>query len=128
MPSASILIAVVDDEESVRKALGRLISSAGFDVQIFSSGPDFLHSTQRRPQCVVLDVRMPHMDGFELQRKLMRSELPIPIIVITGDDSAECRARALQQGAKAFLRKPVDDALLLEAIAGALLPAAPAIA
>jgi FixJ family two-component response regulator len=126
MPSAAILIAVVDDEESVRNALGRLIHSAGFDVQTFSSGLEFLHSTERRPQCVVLDVRMPHMDGFEVQRTLMRAELPIPIIVITGDDSAECRTRALQQGAKAYLRKPVDEALLLDAIASALLPASPA--
>jgi FixJ family two-component response regulator len=122
MPKRSVLIAVVDDEESVRKALGRLISAAGFDVQIFSSGPDFLRSTQQRPHCVVLDVRMPHMDGFEVQRTLMRADEPVPVIIITGDDSADCRARALQQGAKAYLRKPVDDALLLEAIESALLP------
>ena len=126
MPKVSVLIAVVDDEESVRKALGRLISAAGFDVQTFSSGPDFLRSTQQRPHCVVLDVRMPHMDGFEVQRMLMRVDPPIPIIVITGDDSAECRARALQQGARAYLRKPVDEALLLDAIASALLPRSPA--
>jgi len=123
MPKVSVLIAVVDDEESVRKALGRLISAAGFDVQVFSSGADFLCSTQP-PQCVVLDVRMPNMDGFEVQRALMQADPPMPIIVITGDDSAECRTRALEQGAKAYLRKPVDDALLLAAIESALLPGA----
>ena len=126
MPKISVLIAVVDDEESVRKALGRLIGAAGFDVQTFASGADFLRSTQQRPHCVVLDVRMPHMDGFEVQRALMRADPPMPVVIITGDDSPECRARALQQGARAYLRKPVDDALLLDAIQSALLPASPA--
>jgi len=123
MPPTGVLIAVVDDEESVRKALGRLIGSAGFDVLTFASGVEFLSAARElSPQCVVLDVRMPHMDGFELQQALLRGDRPVPVVVITGDDSPECRARALRHGARAYLRKPVDGAQLLEAIQSALCP------
>ncbi len=123
MPHAGVLIAVVDDDESVRKALGRLMGSAGFDVLTFASAAEFLSAAgELSPQCVVLDVRMPHMDGFELQKALLRGGRPVPVIVITGDDSTECRARALHHGARAYLRKPVDGAQLLDAIHSALCP------
>jgi len=80
MPPTGVLIAVVDDEESVRKALGRLIGSAGFDVLTFASGVEFLSAARElSPQCVVLDVRMPHMDGFELQQALLRGDRPVPV-------------------------------------------------
>jgi len=115
------LIAVVDDEESVRRALGRLIRSAGFDVETFSSGTDFLVSLQRRrPHCVVLDMRMPHVSGFDVQEEMNGTAAGIPVVVITGDYSVEGRARALNLGAVAYLRKPVDDAMLLSAIRAAL--------
>lgn len=111
------LISVVDDEESVRKALGRLISAAGFGVETFSSGIDFMHSLRRRePQCVVLDLRMPVVNGFDIQRALRQSHPDIAVVVITGDDSTESRDRILEQGAIAYLRKPVDEAMLLEAL------------
>jgi FixJ family two-component response regulator len=117
MPKDASLIAVIDDEESVRKALGRLMRAAGFDVETFSSGSDFLHSLeQRQPRCVVLDLRMPHVNGFDVQEALARRALSLPVVIITGDDSPESRDRALAQGARAFLRKPVDDAALLDAI------------
>jgi two-component system response regulator FixJ len=121
MAKVSFLIAVVDDEESVRKALGRLIRAAGFDVQTFASGADFLRSAQSQcHQCVVLDVRMPQMDGFEIQEALRRIGVRMPVVIITGDDSPEYRARAFKQGARAYLRKPVDEAMLLDAIQSAL--------
>ena len=121
MTKVSFRIAVVDDEESVRKALGRLIRAAGFDVQTFPSGADFLHSTQAQcHHCVVLDVRMPLMDGFEIQQELRRIGVRMPVVIITGDDSPEYRARAFKQGAGAYLRKPVDEAMLLDAIQSAL--------
>ena len=115
------LIAVVDDEDSVRKALGRLIRSAGFNVETFSSGTDFLLSLrQRRPHCVVLDLRMPQLSGFDVQQEMKVVDAGVPVVVITGDYSAEGRARALNLGATAYLRKPVDDATLLAAIRAAV--------
>lgn len=118
------LVAVVDDEESVRKALGRLIRSAGFSVETFGSAVEFMHSLQRhRPDCVVLDLRMPVVSGSEVQSAMVRSGAVVPVVIITGDDSPESRARALGQGAIAYLRKPVDDTALLDAIQAAIAPA-----
>jgi FixJ family two-component response regulator len=111
------LIAVVDDEESVRKALGRLIRSAGFAVETFGSAVEFMQSLQRhRPDCVVLDLRMPVVGGMEVQSALARSGAGVPVIIITGDDAPQTRERVLRQGARAFLRKPVDGTALLDAI------------
>ena len=117
------LVAVVDDEESVRRALGRLIRAAGYVVETFSSGSDFLQSLPRRkPRCLVLDLRMPAVSGFDILQVLQG--LPgggVPAVVITGDDSADSRERALRHGVRAYLRKPVDDAALLNAIQAAML-------
>lgn len=121
MLESTPVIAIVDDEESVRKALGRLIRAAGFNVETFSSGADFLLSLrQRLPHCVVLDLRMPRVNGFQVQQALAKAGNLLPVVIITGDDSAESRARALEQGARAYLRKPVDDATLIDAIQTAL--------
>ncbi|MBC5783826.1 response regulator [Ramlibacter sp. USB13] len=115
------LVAVVDDEESVRRALGRLIRSAGFGVETFASGVEFMQSLQRhQPDCVVLDLRMPMVSGLEVQSAMVRSGTRVPVIIITGDDSPQTRERTLRQGARAYLRKPVDDAMLIEAIQGAI--------
>ena len=115
------LIAVVDDEESVRRALGRLIRSAGFGVETYGSGVEFMQSLQRhRPDCVVLDLRMPVVTGFDVQSALQRSGTPVPVVIITGDDSPDGRERTLRNGARAYLRKPVDDAMLIDAIHSAL--------
>jgi FixJ family two-component response regulator len=115
------LVAVVDDEESVRKALGRLVRSAGYAVETFGSAVEFMHSLQRHhPDCVVLDLRMPVVSGLEVQSAIVRSGAAVPVIIITGDDSPETRERTLRQGARAYLRKPVDDTALLEAIQGAI--------
>jgi FixJ family two-component response regulator len=117
------MVAVVDDEESVRKALGRLIRAAGFRVETYASGSDFLLSVQQHlPQCVVLDLRMPHVNGFHVQQALTNAGTHLPVVIITGDDSPESRVRALAQGARAYLRKPVDDAMLLDAIQTAIRP------
>jgi FixJ family two-component response regulator len=119
--SGTALIAVVDDEESVRKALGRLLRAAGFDVETFSAGAEFLRWVERhRPHCVVLDLRMPQVSGFDVQRALVQAGANLPVVIITGDDFPEGRARALEHGAKAYLRKPVDEATLLDAIRRAI--------
>ena len=121
MPSVDTLIAIVDDEESVRKALSRLIRAAGFGVETYASGADFLRAVEQRPpHCVVLDLRMPHISGFDVLRALKQADARVPVVIITGDDSPESRAEALGQGAKAYLRKPVDDAMLIDAIQTAI--------
>jgi FixJ family two-component response regulator len=111
------LVAVVDDEECIRKALGRLLRSAGVEVAVFASGVEFLESfSTRRPDCVVLDLHMPIMDGFEVQARLAKDDQPVPVIIITGYDSNEARSRALAGRPTAYLRKPVNDQTLLDAI------------
>jgi FixJ family two-component response regulator len=115
------LIAVVDDEEPVRIALRRLLRSAGFDVEMFASGAQFLQSLKgHRPDCVVLDLHMAQVNGFAVQERLAAAAERPPVVVITGHDSESTRERALAGGASAYLRKPVDDGALLDAIATAI--------
>jgi FixJ family two-component response regulator len=119
-PSRS-LIAVVDDEESVCRALERLLRSVGFDVATFASGAAFLESDGRwRAACVVLDVHMPGLSGIDVQARLSAAAQEVPVVVITGRDSEEVRERALAAGAAAYLRKPVDDQTLLTTLATAM--------
>ena len=115
------LVAVVDDEKSVRVAIERLLRSANFYVETFPSGIEFLESLKNhRPDCVVLDLHMPHMDGFTVQTRLAKASIRLPIVIITGHDATETRERALAGGASAYLRKPMDDQTLLDAIANAI--------
>jgi FixJ family two-component response regulator len=117
------VVAIVDDEDSVRRALERLLRSAGIDPEVFSSGENFLASLGgRRPDCVVLDLHMPGVTGFDVQARLNASGLRIPVIIITGHDSAESRDRVSALGACAYLRKPVGAKVLLEAIERATEP------
>ena len=126
MTKACLLIAVVDDEEPVRKALMRLMRSVGLSVETFASGPEFLESIETRlPDCVVLDLHMPQMDGFNVQASLARKCAALPVIIITGHDSPSARERAMEGGASAFLRKPVLDRTLLDAISAATSSAQP---
>jgi FixJ family two-component response regulator len=123
---ACLLIAIVDDEEPVRKALMRLMRSVGLSVETFASGPEFLKSIETRlPDCVVLDLHMPHMNGFNVQAHLARKYAALPVIIITGHDLPQPRERAMQGGASAFLRKPVLDRTLLGAISAATSSAQP---
>jgi FixJ family two-component response regulator len=120
------LLAVVDDDADVRVALTRLISSAGFAVETFASGAEFLRSVQdHEPACVVLDLHMPELSGFGIQGALAVDHAAVPVIVVTGHDTAESRARAMQMGAKAYLCKPVNDEALLTAIGAAIGGVAP---
>ena len=120
MTKARPLIAVVDDEQPVRKALMRLMCSAGLSVETFGSGAEFLKSVETRvPDCVVLDLHMPQMDGFSVQVSLARKCAALPVIILTGHDLPNARERAMQGGASAFLRKPVPDRTLLDAISAA---------
>jgi len=115
------LLAVVDDDADVRVALTRLVSSAGFAVETFGSGAEFLRSLgDHEPDCLVLDLHMPEMSGLDVQAALASGHSAIPVVVITGHDTPESRARAMQLGAKGYLRKPVNDSVLLEAIESAI--------
>jgi two-component system, LuxR family, response regulator FixJ len=119
-------VAVVDDEEPIRKALMRLMRSAGLSVETFGSGPEFLQSLDTRlPDCVVLDLHMPHMDGFDVQAHIARKYAALPVIILTGHDLLNARERAMDGGASAFLRKPVQDRTLLGAISAATSSAEP---
>jgi FixJ family two-component response regulator len=119
-------VAVVDDEEPIRKALMRLMRSAGLSVETFGSGAEFLKSIETRlPDCVVLDLHMPHMDGFTVQADLARKCAALPVIIVTGHDLPNARERAMAGGASAFLRKPVLDRTLLGAISAATSSAQP---
>ena len=121
MPEARALIVVVDDDASIRKAFQRLLHSAGFAVETFPSGIEFMESLKtRRPDCVVLDLHMPLMNGFEVQVQLEQTGASIPTVIVTGHDSSETRERALTGRPAAYLRKPVDDEALLDAIELAL--------
>jgi FixJ family two-component response regulator len=112
---------VVDDDDAVRRALSRLIRSLGFEAETFASGEEFLAALETRtPDCVVLDLHMPHVSGFDVQARMAEENLHIPVIVITGHDSPEARARALGEGASAYLCKPLDGQALKEAILSAV--------
>lgn len=124
MSPAPPFIAVIDDEEAVRKALRRLLHSAGFAVETFGGGEEFLASlTRRQPDCAVLDLHMPDVSGFDVLERLAAAGTRLPVIVITGGDSPGAEARVLGSGASACLRKPISDRLLLAAIAAALVAA-----
>lgn len=111
-------VAVVDDEASVLKALGRLFRSAGMAVETFGSGAEFLAFIANHSfDCLIVDLHMEGMSGFDVQRELARRKIRVPVIVITGRDSVESRARASAGGADKFLLKPVDGKLMLDSIA-----------
>jgi FixJ family two-component response regulator len=115
------LIAVVDDEESVRKSLRRLLAASQLDVVVYASGQEFLDSLSRgQPDCLVLDLQMPGLNGLEVQRSLAGTRVRFPTIIITAHDEPETRARCLSAGATAYLCKPLHDEMLLDTIAEAV--------
>ncbi len=115
------LISVVDDDVSVRESLRGLIRSVGFAVKVFASAEEFLNSDHlRNTDCLILDVRMPGMNGLELQRQLAATDRKIPVIFITAHGDDEVRSRALNGGAVDYLLKPFSEEALLNAIDAAL--------
>jgi FixJ family two-component response regulator len=119
--STSILVTVVDDDESVRDALKGLLQSVGFAAEIFSSAEELLGSdVLDRTSCLIVDVHMPVMTGLELQCRLGNRQLRIPMIFITARDDPPARAQAVKAGAIDFLQKPFAGDTLLGAIRAAL--------
>jgi FixJ family two-component response regulator len=114
-------IAVVDDDESVRQGLANLISSVGYEAELYASADQFLASSEAGgAACLVLNLRMPGMSGLELQRRLAAHSGGPPVIIITAHGDDEARAQALAAGAVAFLNKPFKEETLLGAISSAL--------
>jgi len=123
------LIAIVDDEESVRRSLRRLLVASQLDATAYASGQEFLDSLGgRQPDCLVLDLQMPGLTGLEVQRALSGARVRFPTIIITAHDEPEARARCLSAGAVAYLCKPLHDELLLDTIATAVGPMAEPVA
>src|SRR5687767_14054571 len=121
MPRRSPFIAIVDDEESVRKSLCRLFRAVGWETVAYSSGEEFLTSlNDRLPDCILLDLQMPGLSGFDVQAQLLRNGSSVPLIVLTGHDEVGSLGQRLPEGT-VILRKPVHDDTLLRAVRGALL-------
>jgi FixJ family two-component response regulator len=115
------LIAIVDDDDSIRRALQGLLKSAELPAQSFASAEEFLKSGQRHQiACLIADIRMPGMSGLELQAKLNSERCKIPIIFITAHGDEKLRMQALRAGAVEFMAKPFDDEALLESVRVAL--------
>jgi FixJ family two-component response regulator len=115
------LISVVDDDDSVRESLSGLIRSVGFGVMVFASAEEFLTSDHLPDtDCLILDVRMPGMNGLDLRCRLATSYCRIPVVFITAHGDEEARQRALNGGAVEYLLKPFSEEALLNAIDAAL--------
>jgi FixJ family two-component response regulator len=121
MAEHDVILSVVDDEDSVRSALKRLLKAWGFIVKTFKSVEDFLDSGLAEcPDLLILDVRMTGMSGLELQRTLIEKGSDMPVIFMTAHDDIGARTIAMEAGAVAFLQKPFEEKILIEAIQRAL--------
>ena len=113
-------VAVVDDDASVRKALMRLLRASSYTVEVFESASEFLASlNQRVPDCLIVDLQMPSMDGLELRISLNRARMAIPTIIISAHDEPGSRERCSAAGAAAYLLKPIQKRELIAAIIAA---------
>lgn len=115
------LVSIVDDDESVRDSIQSLLRSAGIRAEAYSSAEDLLDAGHLNDTaCIVLDIRMPGMDGLQLQRRLANDGYPISVIFVTAHPDENVRRQALEAGALAFLRKPFDPNALLQIVQSAL--------
>src|SRR3989442_11915238 len=115
------LVAILDDDDSVRSALQGLLKAVGLPAQAFASAEEFLKSGQQhQTACLIADIRMPGMSGLELQAQLNADRCRIPTIFITAHGDAKMRMQALRAGAVEFMAKPFDDEVLLESVRAAL--------
>jgi len=114
------MVALVEDDDSYRVAVQRLLKSAGFSVQLFASAEDFLRSgRQHETGCLITDIRMPGMSGLDLQAKLNADRCLIPTIFITAHGDEDMRLQAMRGGAVKFMVKPFDGEILLESVRAA---------
>jgi len=115
------IVAAVDDDVRIRESIASLLESAGYAPVVFSSAEEFLGSAMlAAATCVITDVRMPGMDGIELQRRIRRERPALPVILISAHHNGELRRKAIDEGAVDFLYKPFDAADLLKIVQSAL--------
>jgi FixJ family two-component response regulator len=115
------LIAIVDDDQWMRRSLERLLKSAGLTARGFASAEDYLNARNHDEfGCIILDIGLPGMSGFDLDRRLAAEERRLPVVFVSARDEPEVRQEAAQAGAVAFLGKPYDDNALLDAVHTAL--------
>ena len=115
--TGTALIAIVDDDRSIRRALERLLKSAGLRAKSFDSAEDYLDESDHNGICcLILDIGLPGMSGFELHRRLAAEPNRLPVVFISARDEPEVENKATQAGAIAFLRKPFEDDALLHAV------------
>ena len=111
------LIAIVDDDRGMRRSLARLLKSAGFRAETFVSAEDYLATGKHEGMgCIILDIALPGINGFELKRRLTADRNWLPIVFVSAHDEPEVRSKAAQVGAVAFLGKPFDEGSLLDAV------------
>ena len=111
------LIHIVDDEEAIRRSAGFMLKTAGYAVAVYSSGQAFLQAARdAEPGCVLLDVRMPGMDGLEVQQQMIERGVAMPVVVLTGHGDVAIAVRAMKGGAVDFIEKPFEKAVLLAAV------------
>jgi FixJ family two-component response regulator len=108
------VVAVVEDDEVERRALGRVLKLAGFEPALFDSAESYLATPPDHAHCLIIDVHLTGMSGIDLQQKLRSEESTVPIIIMTGNRSDVIRERAERAGCAAFLRKPVNANTILE--------------
>jgi RNA polymerase sigma factor (sigma-70 family) len=119
--SDGAIVYLLDDEPEMLKALSRVLNAHGIETKAFLSAREFLaHDQTSRPACLVLDLAMPELDGLEVQRRLSRDGVRLPIVFLTGHGDIPTSVRAMKAGAEDFLTKPVDAANLLRAVCAAI--------
>lgn len=111
------IIHIVDDEDAVRRSVSFLLKAAGFDVLVYTCGIEFLAGIgNAQPGCIILDIRMPKMDGLEVQRTLTERGIDFPVVMLTGHGDVTLAVRAIKAGAIEFIEKPFEKASLLRAV------------
>ena len=116
MTSADRIVHLVDDDEAIRRSASFMLKTSGYVVQTFVSGSELLKERELAPGCILLDVRMPEMDGIEVQKALHARGVSFPVIVMTGHGDVEVAVQAMKHGAVDFIEKPFEKAVLLDAI------------
>jgi two-component system, LuxR family, response regulator FixJ len=116
MSSDGRIVYLVDDEEAIRRSAGFMLKTSGLRVKAFESGVEFLKEKELAPGCVLLDIRMPGMDGLEVQRALHERGSTLPVIVMTGHGDVTVAVQAMKGGAVDFIEKPFEKAVLLSAL------------
>lgn len=120
MPTDTRLVHVVDDEDAIRRSLDFLLSTAGYRVARWEDAATFLKGADKfEPACALIDIRMPGMDGLELQQEMQRTGFNFPVIVLTGHGDIAMAVKAMQAGAVDFLEKPAERQKILEAVEAA---------